>query len=111
MRFAILYAGRDPELVRQWTKPLTMAGYRVVAVIDPLEIIGKLFSGEFDLILLCESLPKAERGRLARLARDHGPSIPILIIDEQEGMDYDLGVRAVLGQPDKIVAAVQNSLN
>ena len=61
MQFVILYAGRDPELVRSWSKPLITAGFNVVASTDPVETVSKLFDGDFDLILLCESLPAAER--------------------------------------------------
>lgn len=111
MQFVILYAGRDPELLRQWSKPLLMAGYKVVPVVDPVDTVYKLFNGDFDLVLICESLPLEDRQRLARLVRNHSPSTPVLMIDRQEGMDYEMGTRAVLGNAEKILAAVQTSLN
>jgi DNA-binding response OmpR family regulator len=111
MQFVILYAGRDPQLLRQWSKPLLMAGYNVVPVVDPVDTVYKLFNGDFDLVLLCESLPVDDRRRLARLVRNHSPSTPVLIINEQEGVDYDMGTRGVLGNAEKILAAVQTSLN
>ena len=110
MSLVILLAGCDPELLTQWAGPLVAAGYAVVSAADSSETIDKIFKRDFDLVLLCRSLTEDERRRLILILRIYTPETPVLMIGGPEDVDYQYGVRAVPGIPDRIVAAVQTSL-
>ena len=87
------------------------AGYQVFSAIAPEETMEHISNRGFDLVLLCYSLTKEERRRLLLLLRICAPSTPVLMLAENEGIDYEDGVRRVQAVPEQILAAVHISLS
>ena len=72
----------------------------------------KLYSalGDFDLVLLCHSVPTAERERLTRLIREPGSSTPIVSIAGGPG-ECDAFANATFEDgPNKFVAGIRDAL-
>jgi len=67
--FLILSAGRDPDLLKPRNAALVAQGYRVAAASDSSEVVDKLLNGDFDLVLLCHTMPEEDRRRLVRIIR------------------------------------------
>jgi CheY-like chemotaxis protein len=109
MPIVILSAGRDPYLSKKRDLALAGAGYKVVSATNSPEIINKLFNGDFDAVILCNSIPNDERKRLARIIKSYSPSTPIIVLAEMEGRQYDYGTMTASGSPDGIMAALRQA--
>jgi CheY-like chemotaxis protein len=53
----ILAVGQDPVLLKTRSQVLRAEGFTVVPVLSLIKAIGYLLEGDFDLILLCHSIP------------------------------------------------------
>jgi len=60
-RSAILSAGRDRPLLFTRNRVLEEAGYNVTAATTSAETVERFFTGDFDLVILCHSIPIEER--------------------------------------------------
>ncbi len=106
MAFLILSAGRDPKALQLRNGKLRDAGFTVVSAADSPDLINKLFNGDFDLVLLCDSLRDEERRRAAGLIKLYTPSTPVIMISSFEGRQYGYADMTVPNEASAIVAAV-----
>ena len=75
----ILNVGQDPELLRTRSLILRAQGYGVESC-SIGEAIHRFRAGDFDLVILCHSVPQREREQLILLIRDCGCSTPVLFV-------------------------------
>ena len=110
MPFLILSAGRDPDLLKARNTALVAQGYKVAAASDTFEVVDKLLNGDFDLVLLCHTMPDEDRRRLARIVAGHSPSTPVVLISKNgcEGILAEAGI--VQCSPDQVVTTLGVSL-
>lgn len=102
MRFMILSVGRDPLLLKTRRSTLAAAGYSVETVTSLTGAIEKILEGDFDLILLCNSLREEERRRLVNICQRRLPSAPILFVSENGTTSSASGTQVI--PPLQIVA-------
>jgi DNA-binding NtrC family response regulator len=76
----ILYAGRDLGLVQTRRLVLEQAGYVVDLCDNTEDCIRKFLEGDFDLVLLCNSLRDGERERLSSLVRRFSARTPVICV-------------------------------
>ena len=76
----ILYAGRDHGLVQSRRMVMEEAGYGVDLCDNSEDCVRKFLEGDYDLVLLCNSLRDAERERLSSLVRRFSARTPVLRI-------------------------------
>ncbi len=108
----IIYAGRDDAVIRSRRLALQEAAYVVDVSRSSEEFLQRFFDGDYDLVVLCNSLRQAERERMAGLVHRFAPRTPVISVcgfpgENPDGADYgctgevqallDLVVR--LGQP------------
>jgi len=106
MPFLILSVGHNPLVLRERHATLTAAGYSVTSVYSKEEAMDKLLEGDFDLILMCSSLG-TDCPRLAKAARRHRPSIPVVSTTRGENPTMpDCWAYFTGSSGDEIVAAV-----
>ncbi|HZR27337.1 MAG TPA: hypothetical protein VFA71_01050 [Terriglobales bacterium] len=105
----VLYAGCDERIVRNRVQLLAAAGYLVHTINSP-DVIDCMFNGDFDLVLLCNSIPNAERSRLARIIRNYCPSTPVLVIADFEMQEFAFGTRTVNCDSEQVIRAVRETL-
>jgi hypothetical protein len=90
-RNAILSAGRDRPLLFTRNRVLEEAGYNVIATSTAADTVEKFFDGDFDLIILCHSIPLEERERIATLVHMHSPSTPVIVLADLPTRRYTFG--------------------
>jgi DNA-binding response OmpR family regulator len=110
MPFLILSAGRDPDLLKARNTALMAQGYRVAAASDSCEVVDKLLNGDFDLVLLCYTLPEEDRRRLVRIIIRHTPSTPVIVISENGSDNFSLESGALQCRSDQILTILTRSL-
>ena len=76
----VLSVGLDTELLSTRNFVLHSAGYIVIAAFSPKEAVDRLRDGDFDLVLLCQSIPTKEKDHLALWIRASGSRIPVISI-------------------------------
>lgn len=109
--FLILSAGRDPDLLKPRNAALVAQGYRVAAASDSSEVVDKLLNGDFDLVLLCHTMPEEDRRRLVRIISSHTPSTPVVFISNNGCESIAGDARAGQCHPDQVLATLGMSLH
>lgn len=68
----VLTVGSDPLLLVARSEVLKSAGYIIVSALSIGEAADHFLNGDFDLVILCHSVPTKERERLIRVIRASG---------------------------------------
>lgn len=107
----VLAVGFDLSLMAIRDLVLQSAGYVVVEASSLKEAVDHFQSGDFDLVLLCYSVPAGDRERLASLIRASGSRIPIVSIAGSLG-ECDAFANSTLEDgPNKFVAGIRDALS
>jgi CheY-like chemotaxis protein len=81
----ILAVGFDPSLMRTRSLVLQSAGYIVESASSLKEAVTRFRGGDFDLVLLCHSIPMKDRDQLTCLIRATGSLTPVVSIARNLG--------------------------
>jgi CheY-like chemotaxis protein len=104
----VLAVSFDQSLLEPRTLALQSAGHIVESASSLKGAIDLFQSGDFDLILLCYSIPMQDRERLTALLRRSGSRTPIVSITGTPG-DYDTFANATLeDDPKKLLAGIRD---
>jgi CheY-like chemotaxis protein len=76
----VLAVGRDPVLLETRGQVLQSAGYTVVLELSLKKAVAKFDEGDFDLVLMCHSIPAKDRELLTQLLRQHTSRTPIVSV-------------------------------
>jgi len=106
----VLAVGHDPMLLETRSQVLRAAGYTVVSTLSLNKSIVYFLEGDFDLILLCHSIPVAGRERVARLMREHAPRTPIVTVVSYLGENDPFADASIENDPERMVAALREFL-
>ena len=106
----ILSFGLDPELLRARNLLLQSEGYTVVSASSLKEAVDRFLAGDFDLVLLCQSIPPKERDRLTSLIRASGSRIPVVSVAEKICQDDAFGRTTVDSDPDALLMGIWEEL-
>ena len=79
----VLSVGFDRMLLEPRNQVLRSAGYLVVAAYSLRAAVDYFRAGDFDLVVLCHSVPQNERERLTSLLRVWGSRIPVVSVSEK----------------------------
>jgi CheY-like chemotaxis protein len=82
MTVLVLSAGRDPLLLRTRKEVLESLGCTVVSAASRTDLVNEFFSRDFDMIVLCHSIPPDERRRLLDLVKHYRPTTPVLLVSD-----------------------------
>jgi CheY-like chemotaxis protein len=107
----VLAIGLDPSLMTIRDLVLQSAGYAVVEASSLEEAVDHFQSGDFDLVLLCYSVPAGDRERLASLIRASGSRIPIVSIAGSLGECDTFANSTLEDGPNKFVAGIRDALS
>lgn len=102
----ILSAGRDASLLGTRNAVLRAEGYSVVTAVTAAEIVDLFFAGDYDMVVLCHTIPALERQKIIRLMRNHAPSTPVMVLTSHDGQQADDGAVRVRNNPKELVEAV-----
>ena len=100
----ILAVGLDPMILNSRCSILRSAGYFVRQAFSIVESIGMFRDDDFDLLLLCHSIPVLDRDRLISAIRSTGSRTPIYVI-ASAAYDFRMGLAdGVLSfRPDDLI--------
>lgn len=76
----VLSIGLDAGLLRARNLVLQSAGYNVVSAFSIKEAVDRFQAGDFDLVLLCQSIPANDRDGLTARIRASGSSVPVVCV-------------------------------
>jgi DNA-binding response OmpR family regulator len=94
-----LAVGSDPALLGTRSLVLHSAGFTVVFAPSLKEAVDHFHVGDFDLVILCRSIPAKDRECLTSLIRASGSYIPVVSIAETAGQ-HDAFANATLDASD-----------
>jgi DNA-binding NtrC family response regulator len=77
---AVLHVGKDSTLLSTRSEVLRRAGFYVVPTASTVQAMKLFLAGDFDLVIICHSVPADERRSLANLVHSHSSSIPVVLI-------------------------------
>jgi len=83
--FLILAVGRDPMVLSTRCSILKSVGYIVRSTSSAAEAVDLFRSADFDLMLLCHSVPIADRNQIIRAIRSTGSRVPIYTVSSASG--------------------------
>jgi CheY-like chemotaxis protein len=107
----VLMVGRDAALVEMRGRVLRAAGYSVMASARPEQAINQFLVGDFDLVILCHSIPTEERKSLCNRFRQHTSRTPIVSVASNAG-DQDPFVDATIeSEPTELIAELGDLLS
>ena len=107
----ILTVGFDLSLMRTRSLVLQSAGYIVESASSLKEAVARFRAGDFDLVLLCHSIPTKDRDHLTCLIRATGSLTPVVSIARNLG-EYAAFVNATLEDgPNKFLAGIEKELS
>ncbi len=107
----ILAVSIEPELLESRSSILRSDGYDVEPVLSAEQAIDRLMNRDFDLVLLCHSIPAWDRNRLARLIRDSRLPTAVVSVTPLDGHVPDAFVDAtVYSAPEKLLSGIREVL-
>jgi len=75
-----LAVGRDPVLLETRGQILRNSGYTVVSAFSVEQALQSFASGDFDIVILCHSIPVRDRERLTYAIHRHSPNTPVVVV-------------------------------
>ena len=75
-----LAVGLDPLLLETRNRVLESAGHTIVSALSVEQGLERFVSGDFDIVILCHSIPVRERERLTYAIRRRSPNTPVVVI-------------------------------
>ena len=107
----ILAASNEPKLLESRSSILRSDGYDVEPVLSVEHAIDRLMNRDFDLVLLCHSIPARDRNRLARLIRTSRLPTAVVSVAPFDGHVPDEFVDATIDAvPEKLLSGIREVL-
>ena len=106
----ILMVGRDRVLTETRSQVLRAAGYSVATTFTPRQAIDEFMKGDFDLVLLCHSIPGDARERLASVLREHTSRTPIISVASFDGQFDDFADATIGNDPGLLLGSLREVL-
>jgi len=107
-RLVILSAGRDYDLLRLRNTVLMTRDYTVVAAMTTAEVISKFHEGDFDIVLLCHTIPLEDQKAISDAVHRTNPSTPVLAVTHS-GETSPYSDLAVENNPEAILRSVHTA--
>lgn len=107
----VLMIGRDRVLVETRSQVLRTAGYTVVPAFTPQQAIDEFVKGDFDLVLLCHSIPGDARERLVSVIREHTSRTPIVSVASFDGQLDGFADATIENDPNLLIDSLREVLH
>jgi DNA-binding response OmpR family regulator len=106
----ILTVGLDTSLLSARNVILQSAGYTTVSAFSIQDAASSFLSGDFDLVVLDDSLPAKDSDRLTSLIRASGSRIPVIAVASQDSPLKSFADTTVEADPIKFRVGVRKVL-
>jgi CheY-like chemotaxis protein len=105
-----LSVGLDPLVLATRSSLLQSEGYIVVSAFSLKEAVDRFLTGDFDLVLLDNSLPTRDRDRLTCLIRASGSRIPVVSVAPGYSHDVSFADAMLESNPNKLLIGLRGVL-
>jgi DNA-binding response OmpR family regulator len=78
-----LAVGRDPLLLETRSQVLRSAGYTVVSELSLEQSLQHFRNRDFDIVILCHSIPVRDRELLTSALHNHSPRTPVIVVSSR----------------------------
>ena len=95
----VLAIGFDPWLIEAQRTVWRSAGCFITAAQSMREALGEFMGGDFDLVLLDQSIPTEDRDRLTSWIRSSGSRTPVACITDSSDNPEDLAYSTIQNEP------------
>jgi hypothetical protein len=106
----VLSVGLDASLLKNRNIVMRSAGYLVESASSVNEAAHRFLAGDFDLVILCHSVPSRERERLTGLIRASGSLTPVISISGNL-RQYDAFATATIEDGPNFFTGINTVLN
>jgi CheY-like chemotaxis protein len=106
----VLAVGSDFSLLKTRNQVLQSVGYTVIAALSITEAVERFRDGDFDLVILCHSVPTEERGRFTRLIRAFGSRTPVVSISKRASQCDDFADATLEDCPNRFLRGIEEVL-
>jgi DNA-binding response OmpR family regulator len=107
----VLSVGFDSQLLATRNLVLQSAGYTVVRAFSLKAAADCFQTLDFDLVLLCQSIPTKEKDRLVSWIRVSGSRIPVVSISEELCQKDGFACVTVGSEPDALLSVIRKALS
>jgi len=107
----VLMIGRDQMLVETRSQVLRTAGYTVVPAHTPVQGIDEFVRGNFDVVMLCHSIPVDGREHLASVLREHKSRTPIVCVAGVDGQFDGFADATIENDPKSLIYSLREVLH
>jgi hypothetical protein len=108
MTITVLSYGLNAELLKGREQALVTSGCVVTCAFHPAQFINHFFDGDFDLLVLCRTIPAPERQKILRMVMTHRPSMKVIVVDSQTTQEVSL-LAPVLYSEGALIQAVHEA--
>jgi len=106
----VLSVGLEALLLNARNLVLQSAGYIVVSATSIKEAFTLFGNGDFDLVVLCHSIPVKDRDRLIGLIRTSGSRTPVVSVSGKNGECDAFADVTIEDSPNKLLAGIGDLL-
>lgn len=107
----VLSIGQDPVLLVTRSLFLRAAGYGVEGACNLKEALLKVRDGDFDVVILCHTIPTQDRNRLISLIRASGSRVPVIYVELTPQLFPSAFADATVeGDPTKLLTCIRETL-
>ena len=78
-----LAVGLDPVLLETRSQVLRNAGYTVVSALSVEQALQSFASRDFDIVIVCHSIPVRDREWLTYAVHGHSPKTPVIVVTDR----------------------------
>ena len=80
-----LSVGSDPLVLGTRNQVLRSDGHTVVSAISADDALKVFLAGDFDLVILCHSIPERDRESLTNAIHNRSPKTPVVLVAQRVG--------------------------
>ena len=110
----VFQTGEERLLLETRRRVLEKLGLAVVTAMSAEEALAQIPALQFDLVILCHSLPADRRRQIAAALRKLNPAAPILLVGREPGglaIDEDAAIDAVVDpHPERLTQTLSRLL-
>jgi CheY-like chemotaxis protein len=103
----VLSVGLDSLALETRNLLLQSEGYIVVSAVSLKESVDRFLTGDFDLVLLDNSLPTKDRNRLTCLIRASGSRIPVVSVAPEYNHDDSFADAKLESDGNKLIMGIR----
>jgi DNA-binding response OmpR family regulator len=106
----VLAVGLDPQLLDTRRMLLQSAGYIVATARSIKEAFHLFVNGDFDLVVLCHTIPEKDRDGLTWMIRASGSRTPVVTISTLAGQRDFFADATLETDPSKFLGGIRDLL-